>query len=276
MGGYGRGLQFLKEQQERMGSRFGDRMQKLWLKNGESAKFAFVQDHTDIAVPLVHMVERKKRNGDSYNADVLCARRSMSEDPTVCQICMTEGSKGPWPRFVAIVWVDIIVHPTRKEGVSWVPVTVAGSTGTLYKEEVRDYRLLIMREKLTSQISAYLAGDPLDPTAPTPETILPIWWRYRVSGESAQKQELLEPSVAIGTPDKQGNPQAVDALLVEARKAAPVLDEVITAEFGPPQKATVAAGGGQSSDSDLVSYSPEEEAAAAMDDGATDSEDITF
>lgn len=274
-GGFGRGLQFLKEQQEKMGGRFGDRMQKLWLKNGESARFVFVQDHGDIAVPLVHMVERFKKNGDKYNADVLCARRSMSEDPKVCTVCLTEGSKGPWPRFVAIVWVDIIVHPTRKEGTSWTPVTISGSSGTLYKEEVRDYRLLIMREKLTSQIGAYLAGDPLDPSAPTPDSILPVWWRYRVSGEGAQKQELLEPSQAIGSPAKDGQVPEVDKLAESARASAPVLEEVITAEFGNAPKATVAAGSGQSG-SDLVEYSPEEEAAAAMEDGASDSEDITF
>lgn len=267
-GGYGKGLAFLKEQQEKMGGRFGDRMQKLWLKNGESARFAFIQDHGDIAVPLVHMVERFKKNGDKYNADVLCARRSMSEDPTVCTVCLTEGSRGPWPRFVAIVWVDIIVHPTKKDGSNWSPVTISGNTGTFYKEEVKDYRLLIMRDKLTSQIGAYLAGDPLDPSAPTPDSILPVWWRFRVSGEGAQKQEILEAAPQSPITDD----------VVGARGAAPALEEVITAEFGaaPRTAATVASGSGQSDDRELLEYSAADEAAAAMADGASDSEDITF
>lgn len=277
MGGFGRGLEFLKEQQDKVGGRFGDRMQKLWLKNGESSRFVFVQDHGEIAVPLVHMVEAAKRNGDKYNKDVLCARRSMSEDPTVCAVCLTEGSKGPWPRFVAIVWVDIIVHPTKKEGANWAPVTLSGSTGTFYKEEVRDFRLLIMREKLTSQIGAYLAGDPLDPSAPTPDSILPVWWRYRVSGEGAQKQEMLEPSSQVGVPAREGAAvPPVDQEAASARKAAPSLEDTITAEFGNAPRVTVASGSGRSDDSEIVPYSPEEEAAAALAEGATDSEDITF
>lgn len=277
-GSYGRGLAFLKEQQEKIGSRFGDRMNKLWLKNGESARFVFVQDHTDIAVPLVHMVERFKKNGEKYNADALCARRSISEDPSVCTICLTEGSKGPWPRFVAIVWVDIIVHPTKKDGSNWSPVNLSGANGTYYKEEVRDYRLLIMREKLTSQINAHLAGDPLDPSAPAPESILPIWWRYRVSGEGAQKQELLEPSSPLGVPPREGAPvPEVDTSAIEARGKAPDLEATITSEFGvAPRSATVAEGSGQPGDSELIEYSAEAEAAAAMDGGATESEDITF
>lgn len=277
MSGFGRGLAFLKEQQDKMGGRFGDRMPKLWLKNGESARFVFVQDHTDIAVPLVHMVETLKRNGDKYNKDVLCARRAMTEDPSVCEICLTEGSKGPWPRFVAIVWVDIIVHPTKKDGANWTAVTLSGSTGTFYKEEVRDFRLLIMREKLTSQISAYLGGDPLDPSAPTPDSILPIWWRFRVNGEGAQKQEVLESSSFVGVPPRDGAavpPVDLDAIL--ARKNAPTLDETITSEFGNAPRVTVANGSGRSDDNDIVAYSAAEEAADAMDSGASDSEDITF
>jgi hypothetical protein len=267
MSGFGRGLAFLKEQQEKMGGRYGDRMQKLWLKNGESARFVFVQDHEDIAVPLVHMVEAFKRNGDKYNRDVLCARRSMSEDPGVCTVCLTEGSKGPWPRFVAIVWSDLIVHPTKKDGASWAAVKVAGSTETFYKEEVNDYRLLIMREKLTSQIQAYLAGDPLDPNIIPPDSILPVWWRYKVTGEGAQKLEFLE--------EVKNYPITAEA--AEARKNAPALEDVIRAEFGTAPR-VVAEGSGRKDDAELVEYTAAAEAAEAAEaaDSAGDSEDITF
>jgi len=232
-GGFGTGLKFLRDQQEQIGGRgSGNRMFKLWLKNGDTAKFWFIQDHEDIAVPLVHMVERKKKNGEAYNADVLCARKTLSDDPKTCAYCV-DGERGPWPRYVAIVWVDIIVHPTRPEGKSWQPIAVTGATGTFYKEEVKGYQLLIMRDKLTGQLTDYLTGDPISDTPP-PTTILDRGWRYKAMGERANKMETLTPDATPTVPDA----------VIQARRTAPSLEETIIAEFGAPKAPTVASGNG--------------------------------
>ena len=248
--GYGRGLDFLKGQQESMGSR-GQRMNKLWLKQGESAKVWFIQDHTEISVPLVHMVAKQRRNGTPYNADVLCGRYSIQEDHSVCTLCLkvaeqyalgdavplNERVRGPWPRFVATVFVEFILHTARKEGTNWPAVQRNEDVGkTLYKEDVNDYQLLIMRDKVTDQIKAFLAGDPMS-DQPAPTTLLDRFWRFSVTGEGANKQEFLQPADA--------SPKIPD-IVMEARAKAPALDKVIIDEFGesPRRAATLASGSG--------------------------------
>jgi hypothetical protein len=145
-----------------------------------------------------------------------------------------------------MVWTDIIVHPTRNDAAGWTPVKTQGSSDTFYLETVKDYRLLIMRDRISGQIQDYLAGDPMSPDAPRPMTILDRAWKLSASGEGGSKTEVLSPDQPGVTPE-----------VAEARQSAPNLEKILIAEFGTsPRTATVAGGSGLIHDegADVVDY----------------------
>ncbi len=222
MSTFNRGLAFLRDQQASLG--LGrNRINKLWLKGGEVARLYFVQDYEDIAVVFVHMEERKRKDGRAYFADVICGRTSLQDDRSLCSRC-AESDRNPSMRYVALVWVDTIVHIEKKDGTDWKPAS--SSTGrTVYLEEVKDFRLFIMKYKMAEQINTYLEGDPMDPDAVVPTTLLDTSWKYTVTGTLKDRQDTLAPDKPKPTEE-----------ITETLKGAPDLESLILAEFGVPPK----------------------------------------
>lgn len=159
--GVNKGLEFLREQREKIGAGSGDRYWNLWIKPGDRAQFWFLTDGPDLAVVLMHVVDVVGRGGKSFSKDVLCARASI-EDETHCDLCETDR---PMLRVISYVYVTQIIHarrdPKAKNSDQWEPFRAGESGVTRFREKVNAVRLLAARRELASLISDEFNGDPL-------------------------------------------------------------------------------------------------------------------
>lgn len=230
MGGFGRGLDYMREQAAQAGQWGGAK--KLWLTSGEVAKLWFLEEPTNMLVPLLHAVPTPKKGGGTWSKDVLCERRSLQDSGERCRLCMA-GATGPWPRTVTLVWVQQVVHPSPPtKGEPWAPVTRPGvvdpATGrqlTFYREEVGDTRLFIMKGKIVDQVAAEYAGVKdafAEEAAVGGQTLLNRPFTFTRTGSGAQVQEILTALAPAPPP----------AAAVEARAQLAGIEELILAEFG--------------------------------------------
>lgn len=252
----GRGFKFLREQREELANKIGNRSSsrifKLWLKEDEVAQFYFVTDIDDIAAPLVHIVDKVSKNNKNYWADVQCSRESLQSSPLECDLCQA-GVRGPWPRAVALIWVDYILHKKNKEEGSDWEIRKAGN-GHVYIEHVKALRLLVMKDKLIDQLETYIeyGQDPASPEEQT--TILDRPFKFQSTGSGTSKTEVL----TAGNP-----PPAIPSEVLEARSTAPDLDELVASEFsdGSTKKSPTVASGMRSRfvSEDTVDYDDDDD-----------------
>lgn len=224
----------LREIRDRAQSNKGSGMYKLWLKEGERATFWFMNDGEKAQVPYIHLLPVQGQNGRrDWTKDVACA--NADDDGTYCQLCEDQ-VQGPYPRLVMLTYVTDIFHPARDTKGAWEPVK--GRDGTVYKESVNDYRLLIAKQKLQVQIEDVYDGDPeADDYTTRTKTLLDRPFQLIKSGSGAQAQELLRPGVA------KEMPEAIAAAL----RDAPDIVAVVEAEFSDARatKATTKPGAGR-------------------------------
>jgi len=223
---------------DRMGSGGkGSGIWKLWLKEDERAQFWFAVDGDAAQVPLIHLVP-KSGNGKAWTKDVACAKED-ADDDTYCALCEDDtvnpstgkrAISNAYPRLVLLAYVQYIFHPKQnvKADAQWEPIK--GPGGTVFKETVNDYRLLIAKPKLQKQIEEAYAGDPTseDYLTRTP-TLLDRPFQLVRSGSGQQVQETLRP----------GTPAEMPANVAEAVAKAPDLAAIVEAEFsdGMPRTA---------------------------------------
>ena len=249
-------------QQQAASSSWGSRTKRLWLTEGEIAKFWFLQEPTDFVVPLMHGVPVPRKGGGTWSKDVLCARRSLQDPVEKCELCVSQ-VPGPWPRSVTFVWVDQIAHPKPPSaGQDWKPIRRGGGgTTTYYAETVRDLRVFILKSRLADQLDMEYQGvaDALEEdgggSTGRHQTVLNRPFRLKRTGSGPQSVDVLESQ----------DPVTVPAEVVAARRDLGDVDALIEAEFS--DHATTgggerpAAGGGERAgedafdgDDDLVSF----------------------
>lgn len=191
-GGYGRGLAFLRGQQEAYGGRDNTYLKNLFLKDGDKAKIWFVNDAEQCVNPLIHMVPMTTKKG-TWNKDVLCARRTYEEPQENCPLCVA-GEKGPWFRAFFLVAVEFIIHPYPNPSAGWKPVSMRGTT--VYREDCKDLRLLSAKDKMATQIqNLYLGVTDLlgegEVDASEPCSLLGRPFLLSVEGSGAARQDLI-------------------------------------------------------------------------------------
>jgi len=254
----GRGMTFLRQQQEKMGSSsFGSGYKKLWLSDGDTAMFWFVTDLDEVVVPLVHGATMTSKKGKTFNIDVLCPKPDMESPCPLGDRCISgelneEGKykyPGPFPRPVFYVWVDKIYHSRPDPDGKWTKVS--SGNNVLYREDVGSVYLLIAKQKMQEQIEAAWGGDPTDPSFDTrTPTLKDQQYKIRVTGQRQQRQDILS-----------GVGERVGELPVEVTAAAaslPSLEETVVKEFGHQLTDTLpgrssapsAQGGGRQNDDD--------------------------
>ncbi len=224
-GGYGRGLDYLREEREKESARGGG-MMKLWIKGGQQASFWFITDVNDFRVPLIHIVPKTRRDGSPWQKDVACAKRRLDDD-TPCRLCALrergdETIKGPWTRWVGFVYVqDVVSRDKPKRPLGELETRQAGGK-SVYVQHVNQTWLVVAKTDLQGQIEEAYFGDPMDPDNEDRDPTL-LDRQYIITrakgGRTSESLKSREPSDA---------PEDV----VAARADAPDLDEVINKEFG--------------------------------------------
>ena len=223
----GKGFAFLRQQREAHPSR-GDRMMSFWPSPKDIAQFWFATTAEDAFVPLVHGVERKRRDGSTYTADALCQRATYDEPKENCPLCVA-GAKGPWYRTCMYVWVDKVYHKfPPPEGKTWKKVQRANSDQALWLEEVNGPRFWMMKDAMAEQVEAAYLGDP-DDTDRVP-TLFDRPYRVDVTGEGSTRRDILKPL------DKKEMPAEV----LEGIKALPPIEVTAQDKMGErkPTEAT--------------------------------------
>jgi len=244
--GFSKGLRFLQEQQNEQAEKRAqqsNKIFKLWLKENETAKIYFVTDAEDLLIPNVHLIEVNKKSGGVWKKDVLCEKATPEDDDEKCQYC-TDGLPGPWGRGCCLVYVDSILHvsPSDREGVVWEKKKSPKSvSGFVYVEEVKDVWLLVAKPKLIPQLIGAYQGSDLQPKENP--TLLDRAFALERTGSGVNTMETLrELANSVITPE-----------VIEARKNAPDLEEVILAEFASFKPRTVVARNTDDND-DLLSF----------------------
>jgi len=232
----GQGMDFLRRQQEQMGSRtFGSGYKKLWLSDGDTAMFYFITDMDQVVVPLVHGANMVSKRGKSFSIDVLCPKPSLDAPCPLGDKCIrnervigddgTEKFKypGPFPRPVFYVFVEKIYHSYPDADGKWEKVK-SGNT-VLYREDVNEVYLLIAKQKIGEQIEAAWSGDPTDVNFDTrTPTLCDQQYKIRVAGKQTARQDILS-----GVGERIASlPQHVRV----AADALPPLAETVVKEFG--------------------------------------------
>lgn len=252
---YGKGLAYLKQQRESMPSTsFGPRINKLWLKDGQTAKFYFMWDHDEVPVIMTHSVKKVTANGKQFSLDQLCARETYSDPIEKCNYCMAKES-GPFLTIVAPVWVDFIMYNSKPDGVN--AKLIESKTQKAWKQEVNAMWLYPIKGKEQKKFEIYLetGGDILDPNPV--ESILGYAFTLAVTGEKTSKDADLKARPEMLAPDS----------VKEEISKRPNIDELILNEYGRP-------GGGSAKTpaavKETVSYSTEDSGAAS------EADDVSF
>lgn len=232
----GMGLAALRKMQEATGSnRYGDRKLRLWLKDGERARFWFLQDETHLPVMLVHPETRlNKKTGSTFWVDTACGRVDLDESPDLCSKCVDQVSKGPFPRALAPVYVVSILHPTQDDEKTWTPVKITlpdGSIKIKYLQLVEDVWIFPMKDKEAGQLEGLLEEDPTDADVPVIK-LLDQSFVLECKGQGQAKTVIL----------KADPKKPIPAAVVEARASMTpaVVEAIIRSELGDrPKKALV-------------------------------------
>jgi len=241
MSGFGKGLGFIQQQREKIPSGFGQSYtKKLWLKDGETAKFYFLLDVNDLPTVFLHPVRRQRRNGPDYTVDVLCGRRSYDDPVEACRLC-SSGDSVPALRVVVPVWVSLIIHPNKPDGVSWQPIRVrdqgSGATMQMYKEDVNEIRLFIMKPRVLDQLQRYVmtGGDDIDPQPR--DTICDRAFRLRVLGSGVSRVDTLTHEQVAEVPDEvRRAAKEVAARDIDAWLISEFADEEVTGPVATRQR----------------------------------------
>lgn len=213
----GRGLGFLKQQQEAYGSQ-GDRIPKMWFKTGDVAKFWFgVFKDEDFLVPLMHIVKRQRRDGTLYTADVLCSRETRDDPRELCEVCVSGEGQGPFERLVAWTYVEAVAHPSKaaKGSDNWRQVKVGNSF--VWLEECNELRLFIMKSRMQEQVEARFNESG---------TLADRRYKLEIIGEKQSRQEILIPDA----------PSEMPAEVRAAFENAMSLDDAMQQEFGTKKR----------------------------------------
>lgn len=230
--GYGRGLAYLRQQREAH-PRNENRMMSFWPSPREIAQFWWMTAPEDFLIVLIHGVDRPKRGGGTYTADVLCSRKSYDEPKENCEYCVA-GAKGPWYRTCGYIWIEKIYHkfpPQDGKGADWKVVNRQGTDQKLWVEEVNAPRFWSMKDAMSEQVESAYLGD-IDDTARVP-TLFDRPYRVDVTGEGSTRRDNLK-----GLEPKE-MPQAVK----DARAAMAPLEETVQDKMGE-RKVKASNGGG--------------------------------
>lgn len=229
---YGVGIAFLSEQSALLsgGQNRGSGFRKLWLRDGLTAQFTFITDGMEVPVPLIHLVAKQRRGGGkTWTKDVRCLK-TKADDETYCPLCDAgfndEGKPvypGPWPRTIFYVFVDYIMHATKPEKSNYTVKAVSNGGVTVWREEIGEVQLLIVKNKLNKQIEDAFLGDPMDDAfADRKPTLKDRQYRLKVTGAQSDRQEILVPGTLF-----EKYPENVAEV---AAKLAPI-SETVTAEL---------------------------------------------
>jgi len=254
--GYGKGLEFLQEQGEKLDGSSRSRMMRLWLRDGEASRFWFLTDGDEVQVPLIHVVGRTRRDGTTYWKDVLCGKRSENDD-NACRFCDDPAvDRGPWPRGCFLVYVNEYFRPVKPADKDWEVVQNTATGTKLYREPINNIWLLMGNIRTMPQIQKAYYGDPLDDDfdPSNPKTLLDRQYQLSRQGRDKNINEDLRARPIVDIPD----------VVREARENKPDLSETIhNVLHEEPTREDLAAwkrsGGSQSTtvgDPDVDSSSP--------------------
>lgn len=232
-GAYGKGLGFLQEQKEKLpdSANFDDGdFPRVWLRSEELSKITFVTAADDIAVPLIHSLQRLSQTGKKWFPDILCNRTTVEDKgeevgddgKPLCELCVTE-EKRSWFKGLAFVWVDWILHPILPsyDGKSpdWESVTVGKNT--FYQENVQAVRVITLKSRMMDQLREWIAGDPMaeitgEESSGGDLMAQPMLWRKRGTGKDT-KETLVQtkdslPAAAVAARQQMESESLADTI----------------------------------------------------------------
>lgn len=221
--GFNRGLAFMRQQREAYANRPRERsMFSFWPKKDQVAQFWWLTAPENMMIILTHPMQRQRRNGGKpYPVDVLCTRKTYDDPKESCDYCVA-GEKGPFWRTCAYVYIEAIFHfdePTEEQKKTWKAQRRADGS-TIWKEDVNQVQLFVMKDAMTEQVEAVYAGDPEEP-AWVP-TLFDRPFRVEVTGEGGSRRDILQPR------DRKEMPAEVKA----AMDSAPPLEETVIDKMG--------------------------------------------
>ena len=214
MGGISRGLDFLKRQQEAAAARANqENIWKFWIRSGESARFYFLGSDVDndMLAPMVHSIERTKKDGQKFPVDVLCERESRDEPRENCQYCVS-GAQGPWHRLISWVYVDQVIHPSQDKP-EWA-LMKRGNAKVFVETPDPHVRLFIMKTRMAQQVMSKYDENL---------TLFDRYFKLEKSGTGTSTLEILS------CPD---DATEIPAEVKEANANLKSLEEAIRSEFG--------------------------------------------
>lgn len=246
MSSFGRGVDFLNKQRQTFGG-FGQRgsgYRKLWLRDGDIARFWFLTDINDMPIPLIHLKQMppSRKTGKPWNKDVLCPK-SFVEDDSDCPYCgliaqdpTRKDFRGPYLRMVGLVYVERIAHKTQMQP-EWVAQRSQSGNVLYIETPTEPIHILSEGGVMQNQIVSQATGDALDAgiTDKVP-TLLGRPFNLERMGEGGATTRILKE-----VPWNEDIPQEVQDALANV----PDIDEIVRKEFeddAPPARATIVQG----------------------------------
>lgn len=224
----GRGIEYLRQQQENFGGGgyVSSGLNKFYGISDTQAQFFFLTDGPELHVPLIHLEEVSRRDKSTFTTERICGRDNEGDAVELCPRCVA-GADGPFPRLTAFVYVEARFWPTQqdtkgKAHADWEPVPSSGLT--LYKETVNEVQLFMPRFKLENQVLELFEGDPTDPDFGTRErTLLGRRFRLVTTGARQQRQDIIHEGRQVVT---------IPEAIVAARAGLKDLAETVNMEWG--------------------------------------------